>query len=84
LESEDERIVVWLVAVDGVLRQRTLSPGIHSSHTMDVEVDVEVDELSSGEFMRMLHIEIFLAVVPCPYAERLATVNTEGMFAGGK
>ena len=75
--------MVGLVAVDGVLGECAPSPRVGSSHAVDVEVDVEVDKLSASELMRVLDCEVFLPVVPCADAQRLAAFDAQLMMLGG-
>ena len=64
-----------LIAVDGVFRQGTLAPCVCTSHTVNVEVDVEVDKISSLQLVGMLHVKILLTIVPRTDAERLTSVD---------
>ena len=44
------------VAIDGVFRQGTLAPCVGTSHSMNVQVDVEIDKLASLQLMGMLYV----------------------------
>jgi hypothetical protein len=46
---------------------------------VDVEVDVEVDKLSSPELIRVLNREVFLPVVPCADADWLTAFDVQFM-----
>ncbi len=74
---EDETEVVGLVAIDGVLGQRALSPCVGAAYAVDVEVDVDVDERASRHFVGMKRSEVFVAVVPCADAKRLKSVDAD-------
>ena len=63
------------VTVDGVFRQGTFAPGVGAAYAMDIEVDVEVDKISSLQFVGMLHVKILLTIVPRTDAERLTSVD---------
>ena len=69
--------MVGLVAVDGVFGQCALAPCVGTSHTVNVEVDVEVDKISSLQFVGMLHVKILLTIVPRTDAERLTSVDAQ-------
>lgn len=72
--------MVRFVPINSVLGKCGLSPGIDASDTMDVQVDVQIDETASQDFMGMTHaFEILFAIVPCSYAERLQTVDSKGI-----
>ena len=72
--------MIRFVSIDSVLGKCGLSPGIDASDTMDVQVDVQIDETASQDFMGMTHaFEILFAIVPCSYAERLQTVDYKGI-----
>ena len=73
---QDKCVVIRSIAIDGVLWQGTCSPGVNTTHTMNIEVDVEVDELTTFYLMRMTGtFKVFLTVVPCTDAERLFANN---------
>ena len=80
LPPEDEAVAIGLVAVVGILWQGSLPPCVDAADTVDVEVYVDVDEVSSSDFMRMVRGEVFFAVVPCTDAEGLAAVDAEGVL----
>lgn len=69
--------MVWAVAVDSVLRQSALAPGVSAADAVDIEVNVKVDKLAALQLVRVFHIHILFAVVPGAYAERLAAVNAQ-------
>ena len=71
--------MVGLVSVDGVLWKGALPPCVDAAYTMDVEVDVQVDELATLNFVGMgCAFKVLLAIIPCSDAERLAAFNTKG------
>ena len=53
-----------LCTIDGVCGQGASAPGVCTAYAVEIEVDVEVDEVSSVYFVRMLDVEVFLSVVP--------------------
>ena len=63
--------MVGYVAVDGVLWQGSLAPGVGAADAMDVEVDADVDESSARHLVGMARAEVFIAIVPGADAERL-------------
>jgi len=75
LEQEGE--VVRAIGVDGVLRQRALSPGVYTPYSMDVEVDVQIDKTAALDIGRMtgLGVKILLTIVPGTDAEGLEALN---------
>ena len=76
--------MVRLVRIDSVLRKCGLSPGIDATDTMDVQVDIQIDETATLDFMGMTDaFKVFFAVVPCSYAEWLQTVNPKGLPSVG-
>ena len=73
--------MVRLVSIDSVLRKCGLSPGIDATDTMDVQVDIQVDETAALDFVGMTDaFKVFFAVVPCSYAERLQTFDSKGLL----
>ena len=76
--------MVRFVSIDSVLGKCGLSPRIDASDTMDVQVDVQIDETAALDFMGMTDaFKVFFAVVPCSYAERLQTFDSEGFLPIG-
>ena len=77
LKQEGE--VVRAIGVDGVLRQRALSPGVDTPYSMDVEVDVQIDKTATLDIGRMtgLGIKILLTIVPGSDAEGLTALNVK-------
>ena len=75
--TQNKSVMVSLIAVDGVLWQRTLAPSVCATYTMNAEVDVEIDELSSLQFVRMTHPKVFLAVIPSTDAEGLTAFDAQ-------
>ena len=68
--------MVWLVAIDGIFRQRALSPCVGSPYAVDVQVNIQVDETSAAYFVGMTHaLKILFAIIPGTDAERLTTVD---------
>ena len=45
--TQDEAEVMWLVTIDGILRERALAPGISPSYPMDIGIDIQIDEASA-------------------------------------
>ena len=57
--------MIGLIAVDSILRQCALSPGIDAAHTMNVEVDIQIHKTATLDFVRMLGgFKILLAIIP--------------------
>ena len=76
--------MVRFVSIDSVLGKCGLSPGIDASDTMDVQVDVQIDETASLDFVGVTDaFKVLFAVVPCPYAEGLQTIDSEGFLPIG-
>ncbi len=76
--------MVRLISVNSVLGKCGLSPGIDTADTMDVQVDVQIDETAALDFVGVTDaFEILFAVVPCPYAEGLQTIDSEGFLPIG-
>ena len=76
--------MVRLVRIDSVLRKCGLSPGIDATDTMDVQVDIQVDETAALDFVGMTDaFEILFAVVPCSYAEWLQAIDSKGLLPVG-
>ena len=70
--------MVGLVSVDGVLWKGAAAPGIDTAHTVQVQVNVEVDKCSTYQLMRVRSLfQILLSIIPCTDAERLAAFNTK-------
>ena len=70
--------MVGPVAVDRVLGQGALPPGVDAAHAVNVEVDVQVDEAAAPDLMGMRRLfQILLAVIPGPDAQGLAPVDPE-------
>ena len=54
-----------LCSIDGVFRQGTLAPSVGTAYSMDVEVDVEVNEMTASNVDWMTRIDqVFLAIIP--------------------
>ena len=71
-DIKDEAVAVGKGGVDGVLGQCALAPCVGTAHAVDVEVDVQVDEAATVDFVGMAHtLQVFLAVVPSTNAEGL-------------
>ena len=69
--------MIVAIAIDGVFGQGALAPCIDAAYTMNIEVDVEVDKLSSLQFAWVSHIKVFLTIVPCTNAEWLASIDAQ-------
>ena len=64
-----------LVGINGVLRQGMFAPGICTTYTVDISIDVEIDETTTLDFIGMGRpLKVFLAIVPGS--------DTEGTIAG--
>lgn len=61
------------IAIDSVGWQGALAPCVGTTHAMHAEVDIEIDETTTGNLIGMRCFEIFLAIVPCTDAEGLET-----------
>ena len=46
--------MVGVVTIDGILRQRTLTPSIDATNAMNIQVDIEIDKATSLDLMRMI------------------------------
>ena len=76
--------MVRLVRIDSVLRKCGLSPGIDATDTMDVQVDIQINETAALDFVGMTDaFKVFFAVVPCSYAERLQAFDSKGLLPIG-
>ena len=75
LKAQDEGIVVGLIAIGGVLGQGALTPGIDTTHTVDIEVDIEIDKTTTLDVLGVTGsgIKVLLAIIPCTDAEGLET-----------
>ena len=69
--------MMGLVAVYGKLGERALAPGVGTTHTMNIQIDVQVHEPTSWHFIGMTHTQVFLTIVPGSDTERLVTINTD-------
>ena len=77
-------VLPLFVSVDCVLRQCGLSPSVNAADAVEVEVDVEVGETASDNFVRVgCRFQILLAVVRRTDAERLETFDVERVVAVG-
>ena len=50
---------------------------------MQIQIDVEIDELSTFQFVWMTYPKGFLSIVPCTDAEGLATLYAKGWLSVG-
>ena len=76
--------MVGLVAVDGVLGQCPLSPSVDAADTVDVEVNIQVDETATLDLVGVTRLfQVFLAIVPSTDAEGLESGDTEGLDGTG-
>ena len=76
--------MVRFVPVDSVLGKSGLSPGIDAADTMDVQVDIQIDETATLYFVGMADtFKILFAIVPCPDAERLQTIDSKSFIPIG-
>ena len=70
--------MVGFVAINRVLGQCALSPGIYSTDSVDIQVDIEVDEATTLNLIWMAcALEIFLTIVPGTDAKRLEANDFE-------
>jgi hypothetical protein len=76
---EHESEVVGTGGIDGVLRQRALSPGVDTPYSVDFEVDIQIDKTASLDISGMtgLGVKIFLTIVPGSDAEGLEACDAE-------
>ena len=76
--------MVRFVPVDSVLGKSGLSPCIDAADTMDVQVDIQIDETATLYFVGMADtFKILFAIVPCPDAERLQTIDSKSFLPIG-
>ena len=69
--------MIGFVAVDGILRQGALAPGVYTTHSMHVEVDVEIDKTAPLDLIRMTGwFKVFLTIVPSTDAEGLESTDS--------
>ena len=52
------------IAIDGIFGQRAAAPCIDTTHTMDIQVDIDIDKLASVQLIGMLDAKVFLSIVP--------------------
>ena len=70
-----------LISVDGVLGQGMLAPGVGTTYAVYVLINIQIDETSAGDFVWMSYSQkVFLAIVPCAYAEWPAAVNSYAAY----
>ena len=70
--------MIGFVAIDRILGQGALSPGIYATNSMDIQVDIEVDEATTLNLIWMASaLEIFLTIVPGTDAKRLEADDFE-------
>ena len=68
--------MIWFITVDGVLRECAGSPSIDASHTMHIQVDVQIHEAATLNLVRMSSLlEVFFAIIPGTDAEGLTAVD---------
>ena len=65
LSTKYKTIMMWLIPGYRVLRQSAAPPGVYTAHTVNVEVDVQVDEAPARKVLRVTRCgKVLLAVVP--------------------
>ncbi len=65
-----------LSSIDGIFGQSALAPSIGTAYSMDVEVDVEVNEMTASNVVGMTRIDkVFLAIIPGTDAKGLISVD---------
>ena len=70
--------MVGLIAINSILRECALAPGVDASHTVNVEIDVQIDESSTLDLVWMgCTLEVFLTVVPSTDTEGLMTFDSQ-------
>ncbi len=79
---QNESVVEGCIAIDGVLGEGAFTPGVGAAHAVNVEVDVQIDEFATGNFVGMTHTEVFFAIVPGSDAKGLTAQDTEGGTGG--
>ena len=72
--------MVGTVAIDGILGQGTLSPGVDAAHTMDIKVDIEINKTATLEVLSMTgsSVKVFFTIIPGTDAEGLEPLDAEG------
>ena len=53
LPTQDEGIVVRLVAINRILGQGALAPGVDTTHTVDIEINIQIDKTATLDVLRM-------------------------------
>ena len=67
------------VAVNSILGKGAFSPCVSTAHTVDVGIDVQIDEASALNLVGVLgFFQIFFPIVPGTNAERLQSFNAKG------
>ena len=65
LSTKYKTIMMWLIPGYRVLWQSAAAPGVYTAHTVNVEVDVQVDEAPARKVLRVTRCrKVLLAVVP--------------------
>ena len=58
-----------------------LAPGVGTTYAVYVLINIQIDETSAGDFVWMSYSQkVFLAIVPCAYAEWPAAVNSYAAY----
>ena len=57
--------MMLLCGIDGIWSERTLAPGVNTSYTVDVSIDIQIDETSAIYLVGMTgRFQVFLTIVP--------------------
>lgn len=65
LSTKYKTIMMWLIPGYRVLRQSAAAPGVYTAHTVNVKVDIEIDEAPARKVLRVTRCgKVLLAVVP--------------------
>ena len=67
---------MWQVTVNGILGKSALAPCVGTTHTVNIQVNIQIDETTTLDVIGMMSaFKIFLAVVPSTDAEGLESLN---------
>ena len=69
---------MWQVAINGILGKSALAPSVGTTHTVNIQVNIQIDETTTLDVIGMMRpFKVFLPIVPSADAERLETLNAE-------
>ena len=78
LSTKYKTIMMWLIPGYRVLRQSAAAPGVYTAHTVNVKVDVQVDEAPARKVLRVTRSgKVLFAVVPRTNTQRLTAVDAQ-------